>query len=38
MRPHHAFWPARLPEKITVPETSLWDNLAVTAAVNIVVA
>ena len=31
MRPHHAFWPARLPEKITVPETSLWDNLAVNA-------
>ena len=31
MRPHHAFWPHRLPESISVPETSLWDNLAVNA-------
>ena len=31
MRPHHAFWPRRLPESISVPETSLWDNLAVNA-------
>jgi fatty-acyl-CoA synthase len=27
MRPHYAFWPRRLPHAITVPETSLWDNL-----------
>ena len=31
MRPHHAFWPRRLPESIAVPATSLWDNLAVNA-------
>jgi fatty-acyl-CoA synthase len=31
MRAHHAFWPRRLPESITVPATSLWDNLAVNA-------
>jgi fatty-acyl-CoA synthase len=31
MRPHHAFWPSRLPRSITVPATSLWDNLAVNA-------
>lgn len=31
MRPHHAFWPARLPHSITVPATSVWDNLAVSA-------
>ena len=31
MRPHHAFWPGRLPRSITVPATSLWDNLAVNA-------
>ncbi|MGP1630463.1 MAG: long-chain fatty acid--CoA ligase [Giesbergeria sp.] len=31
MRLHHAFWPRRLPESITVPATSLWDNLAVNA-------
>ena len=28
MRPHHRFWPARLPHQIQVPATSLWDNLA----------
>ncbi|MCG3782917.1 long-chain fatty acid--CoA ligase [Delftia acidovorans] len=28
---HHAFWPSRLPHSITVPATSVWDNLAVNA-------
>lgn len=28
---HHARWPKRLPHSITVPATSLWENLAVTA-------
>jgi fatty-acyl-CoA synthase len=31
MRPHYAFWPKRLPHSITVPVTSLWDNLATNA-------
>ncbi|MET1115805.1 MAG: long-chain fatty acid--CoA ligase [Comamonas sp.] len=31
MRPHHAFWPRRLPHSIHVPVTSVWDNLAVSA-------
>ena len=30
-RPHHKFWPARLPHTLTVPATSLWDNLATSA-------
>ena len=30
-RPHHKFWPARLPHALTPPVTSLWDNLAVNA-------
>lgn len=30
-RPHHKFWPKRLPHSITVPATSLWDNLATSA-------
>jgi nitrogen regulatory protein P-II 1 len=30
MRPHHKFWPSRLPH-ITVPATSLWHNLAISA-------
>lgn len=30
-RPHHKFWPARLPRAIPVPATSLWHNLATTA-------
>src|SRR6478752_4712599 len=30
-RPHHKFWPRRLPHSITVPSTSLWDNLATSA-------
>ena len=31
-RPHHKFWPKRLPHAITVPATSLWHNVATTAA------
>ncbi|RZL88840.1 MAG: long-chain fatty acid--CoA ligase, partial [Variovorax sp.] len=31
-RPHHKFWPQRLPHSITVPATSLWHNLATSAA------
>src|SRR4051812_19575889 len=31
-RPHHKFWPKRLPHAITVPATSLWHNLATSAA------
>ena len=31
MRAHHAFWPKRLPHSITLPETSLWDNVATNA-------
>lgn len=31
MRPHHAFWPQRLPHSIHVPATSVCDNLAVSA-------
>jgi fatty-acyl-CoA synthase len=30
-RPHHKFWPKRLPHAITVPATSLWHNLATAA-------
>lgn len=30
-RPHHKFWPRRLPHALTVPATSLWDNLATSA-------
>ena len=30
-RPHHRFWPQRLPRSITPPQTSLWDNLAISA-------
>ncbi len=30
-RPHQAVWPRRLPASITVPRTSLWDNLATSA-------
>ncbi|TFZ04273.1 long-chain fatty acid--CoA ligase [Ramlibacter rhizophilus] len=28
---HDKFWPRRVPRAITVPQTSLWDNLATTA-------
>jgi len=31
MRPHHRFWPRRLPHSITPPATSLWANLAISA-------
>jgi len=31
MKAHHRFWPARLPHAISVPHTSLWDNLAIGA-------
>ncbi|KQO25326.1 long-chain fatty acid--CoA ligase [Acidovorax sp. Leaf76] len=31
MRPHYKFWPHRLPKAITLPSTSLWDNLAISA-------
>ena len=31
MPAHAAFWPARLPAKITPPATSLWMNLAISA-------
>ncbi|MFO1336935.1 MAG: long-chain fatty acid--CoA ligase [Burkholderiaceae bacterium] len=31
-RPHLKHWPRRLPLELTVPETSLWFNLEVTAA------
>ncbi len=31
MRPHHRFWPKRLPHRITPPATSLWFNLQVSA-------
>lgn len=31
MRPHYPFWPRRLPHSITLPATSLWDNLAISA-------
>ena len=31
-RPHMAFWPARVPQAIHVPATSLWHNLATSGA------
>ncbi|GAA4333799.1 long-chain fatty acid--CoA ligase [Variovorax defluvii] len=31
-RPHFKFWPQRLPRSLTVPATSLWHNLATSAA------
>src|SRR5690606_14685893 len=30
-RPHHRFWPTRLPHRLTPPATSLWFNLLVSA-------
>ncbi len=30
-RAHYKFWPKRLPHAITLPETSLWDNLETNA-------
>ncbi len=29
--PHYAFWPKRLPKSISIPQVSLWDNLATSA-------
>ena len=29
--PHYKFWPKRVPHRITVPSTSLWHNLAISA-------
>ncbi len=31
VRAHHRFWPKRLPHAITLPVTSLWDNLETSA-------
>ena len=31
LRAHHAWWPKRLPHAITLPATSLWDNLETSA-------
>lgn len=30
-RPHHRFWPTRLPHRLSPPATSLWFNLEVSA-------
>jgi fatty-acyl-CoA synthase len=30
-RPHHKFWPKRLPHVLNPPATSLWDNLEISA-------
>ena len=30
-RPHYKFWPKRLPHSMVPPQTSLWDNLAISA-------
>ena len=30
-KPHHRFWPPRMPHHITPPATSLWHNLAINA-------
>jgi fatty-acyl-CoA synthase len=30
-RPHHKYWPRRLPRALVAPETSLWFNLEVSA-------
>ena len=31
MSAHYKFWPKRLPHSITVPASSIWDNLAINA-------
>lgn len=31
LQSHYRFWPRRLPHAITIPATSLWENLAVSA-------
>ena len=33
-RPHYQFWPKRLPHSLTVPATSLWDNLETSAPLS----
>jgi fatty-acyl-CoA synthase len=30
-RPHQAIWPTRLPRQVTIPDTTLWFNLEVSA-------
>lgn len=30
-RPHYRFWPKRLPRSLTLPATTLWDNLETSA-------
>jgi fatty-acyl-CoA synthase len=30
-RPHFKFWPKRVPREVVVPDTTLWDNLEVSA-------
>jgi fatty-acyl-CoA synthase len=30
-RPHFKFWPKRVPREIVIPDTTLWDNLEVSA-------
>ena len=32
IRPHHRFWPKRLPHRIHTPQTSLWFNLEASAS------
>lgn len=31
-RPHHAIWPRRMPRRLSIPSTTLWFNLEVSAA------
>ena len=31
MKPHYSFWPARLPRSLSLPESTLWDNLDISA-------
>ena len=31
MKPHYSFWPARVPYSLSLPETTLWDNLDISA-------
>ena len=31
MKPHYSFWPARVPHSLSLPETTLWDNLDISA-------
>ena len=34
MRPHHRFWPARMPYELVTPDTTLDDNLQISARRN----